>query len=91
VRRRGCSAAVFAVALGDVSPAQAGSASGVLNAGQQLVNAAGSATVSTIYLAASTPGAASSGVLPCLILTLTATAVCAASIPLLPRGGADVH
>lgn len=63
----------------------------MLNAVQQLVNAAGSVTVSTIYLAASTPGAASSGVLPRLILTLIATAVCAASIPLLPRGGADVH
>ncbi|RJL23922.1 MFS transporter [Bailinhaonella thermotolerans] len=86
-----CFGAVFAVALGDVNPAQAGSASGVLNAVQQIVNAAGSAVVSTVYLATATPSGPSSGVLPCLLLTLAITAACAMSIPLLPRRGARVH
>jgi EmrB/QacA subfamily drug resistance transporter len=86
-----CFGTVFAVALGDVGPAQAGSASGVLGAVQQIANAAGSALVSTIYLATSTPTTVSSGVLPCLILALIITAACAATIPLLPRQGADVH
>jgi predicted RecA/RadA family phage recombinase len=86
-----CFGTIFAVALGNVSAAQAGSASGVLNAVQQIANAAGSATVSTIYLAMSVPGAVASGVRPCLTLTLIITAACAASIPLLPRQGADVH
>ncbi|KAB8180432.1 hypothetical protein [Microbispora catharanthi] len=36
--------------------AQAGSAGGVLNAVQQIVNAAGSAIASTVYLATVTPG-----------------------------------
>ncbi|MGI5158530.1 hypothetical protein [Microbispora sp. CA-102843] len=82
---------MFAVALGDVNAAQAGSASGVLNAVQQIVNAAGSAIVSTVYLATVTPSVPSSGVLPCLLLTLAITAACAMSIPLLPRRGAHAH
>ncbi|WP_433519523.1 MFS transporter [Nonomuraea sp. CA-143628] len=86
-----CFGAVFAVALGGVNSAQAGSASGVLNAVQQIVNAAGSAIVSTVYLAAVTPSVPSSGVLPCLFLTLAITVACAMSIPLLPRRGAHVH
>jgi hypothetical protein len=86
-----CFGAVFAVALGEVSQAQAGSASGVLNAVQQIVNAAGSATVSTVYLATATPSGPSSGVLPCLLLTLAITVACAMSIPLLPRRGALLH
>ncbi|MEV7805504.1 hypothetical protein AB0O28_21400 [Microbispora sp. NPDC088329] len=86
-----CFGDVFAVALGDVNAAQAGSAGGVLNAVQQIVNAAGSAIVSTVYLATVTPGAPSSGVLPCLLLTLAITAACAMSIPLLPRRGVLAH
>ncbi|MBB4918052.1 MFS transporter [Streptosporangium saharense] len=86
-----CFGAVFTVALGDVNPAQAGSTSGVLNAVQQIVNAAGSAIVSTVYLSTATPDVLSSGVLPCLILTLVITVACATSIPLLPRRGADLH
>ncbi|MEU8176599.1 MFS transporter [Microbispora hainanensis] len=86
-----CFGAVFAVALGDVNSAQAGSAGGVLNAVQQIVNAAGSAIVSTVYLATVTPGVPSSGVLPCLLLGLAVTAACATSIPLLPPRGAPAH
>lgn len=80
-----CFGSIFAVALGDVTPEQAGSASGVLNAVQQIVNAVGGAAVATLYL--STGG----GLLPCLALTLVATAACAAAVPLLPHRGADVH
>ncbi|NUS15541.1 MAG: MFS transporter [Streptomyces sp.] len=85
-----CFGAVFAVALGDVGEHEAGSASGVLNAVQQLVTAAGSAGVSTLYLATRT-GDAASGVLPCLGLALAVAAACGAAVPLLPRRGADVH
>ncbi|XVQ89567.1 hypothetical protein ACQP2K_19775 [Microbispora siamensis] len=45
----------------------------------------------TVYLATVTPGEPSSGVLPCLLLTLAITAACAMSIPLLPRRGALAH
>lgn len=43
-------AAVFDVALGDIAPTEAGSASGSVTAVQQLASAAGAAGVSTIYL-----------------------------------------
>ncbi|MFT4039918.1 MAG: hypothetical protein QM692_17195 [Thermomicrobiales bacterium] len=43
-------AAIFDVALGDIAPDQAGSASGSITAVQQLASAAGSAIISTIYL-----------------------------------------
>jgi hypothetical protein len=73
-----------------VAEAQAGSASGVLNAVQQLVNAGGSAGISALYLGTRS-SAAGGGVLPCLGLSLAVAAGCAATIPLLPRQGADVH
>lgn len=50
-------AAVFDVALGDIAPEEAGSASGSVTAIQQLASAAGAASISTIYL----HGVASSG------------------------------
>jgi MFS family permease len=50
-------AAVFDVALGDIAPEEAGSASGSVTAIQQLASAAGAAGISTIYL----HGVASSG------------------------------
>jgi predicted RecA/RadA family phage recombinase len=86
-----CFGSIFAVALGDVTMVQAGTASGVLNAVQQIVNAIGSAMISTVYLATTTTNNASSGLLPCLALTLVATTACAASVPLLPSRGADIH
>lgn len=43
-------AAVFDVALGDISPDEAGSASGSVTAVQQLASAAGAAGISTLYL-----------------------------------------
>jgi hypothetical protein len=55
-----------------------------------VTNVAAPTTVS-VYLATVTPGVPSSGVLPCLLLTLAVTAACATSIPLLPRRGALAH
>jgi MFS family permease len=43
-------AAVFDVALGDIAPDEAGSASGSVTAVQQLASAAGAAGISTLYL-----------------------------------------
>lgn len=47
-----CFGSVFAVALGGVTEEEAGSASGTLNAVQQLANSIGSAVVSTLFLKA---------------------------------------
>lgn len=44
-----CFSSIYEVALGDVAPDEAGSASGSLSAVQQLAAAAGSAAVTTIY------------------------------------------
>ncbi|HEX4290111.1 MAG TPA: MFS transporter [Trebonia sp.] len=44
-----CFSSLFDVAIGDVAPAEAGSASGSLSAVQQLASAIGSAVVTTVY------------------------------------------
>jgi len=44
-----CFSSIFDVAIGDVAPAEAGSASGSLSAVQQLATAIGSAVVTTVY------------------------------------------
>lgn len=46
-----CSSSIFDVAVGDVAPDEAGSASGSLSAVQQLASAFGSAAVTTVFLA----------------------------------------
>lgn len=44
-----CFSSLYDIAIGDVAPAEAGSASGALSAVQQLAAAIGSATVTTLY------------------------------------------
>ena len=44
-----CFSSIYDVAIGDVTPAEAGSASGALSAVQQLAAAIGSAVVTTVY------------------------------------------
>ena len=62
-----CFGSVFAVALGDVRPEQAGSASGTLNAVQQIANAVGTALISTAYLAVASTGTAGQAVTASLV------------------------
>lgn len=64
-------AAVFDVALGDITPEEAGSASGSVTAVQQLASAAGAASISTIYLHA----VASSGQHQAVMISLLVVAV----------------
>jgi MFS family permease len=88
----GCFGSVFSVALGDVRPDQAGSASGTLNAVQQIANAAGAALISAAYLAAAPPGTGRDAVAACLAIVLVITALSLAALPLLPRRAAtDTH
>ena len=82
-----CFGSVFAVALGDVQPDQAGSASGALNAIQQIASAVGAALISAAYLAASGK-AARDAVASSLVIVLVITAVSLAALPLLPRRAA---
>ena len=85
----GCFGSVFAVALGDVRPDQAGSASGALNAVQQIASAAGAALISAAYLAAASTSTAHDAVAASLVIVLIITALSLAALPLLPRRAAD--
>ena len=88
----GCFGSVFAVALGDVEPDQAGSASGTLNAVQQIASAAGAALISAAYLAAAATSTARDAVAASLVIVLVITALSLAALPLLPgRAAADTH
>ena len=88
----GCFGSVFAVALGDVRPDQAGSASGTLNAVQQIASAAGAALISATYLAVASTSTARDAVAASLVIVLVITALSLAALPLLPRrAAADTH
>ncbi|OIJ63678.1 MFS transporter [Streptomyces mangrovisoli] len=87
-----CFGSVFAVTLGDVTPEQAGSASGTLNAVQQLANSAGSALISTLYLAHTAGDGPGEAVTASLVAVLAIVVVCLACLPLLPAAAApDSH
>ncbi|MEH1165288.1 MFS transporter [Micromonospora sp. CPCC 205539] len=87
-----CFGSLFAVTLGDVDEEQAGSASGTLNAVQQIVNAVGSAAVSTIFLTVGAHHDALSGLLVTLLGVLGVIVLCGLCLPLLPRTAlADHH
>ncbi|MFF9126596.1 MFS transporter [Streptomyces sp. NPDC014889] len=79
-----CFGSVFAVTLGDVTLEQAGSASGTLNAVQQLANSAGSALISTLYLARATGDSPGDAVTTSLVAVPAIIAVRLACLPLLP-------
>jgi hypothetical protein len=73
------------VALGDVRPEQAGSASGTLNAVQQIANAVGAALISTAYLRVASAGTAGEAVTASLVIVLVITALSLLALPLVPR------
>ena len=83
-----CFGSVFAVALGDVQPEQAGSASGTLNAVQQIANATGAALISTAYLAVASTGTAGEAVTASLVIVLVIATLSLLALPLLPRQAA---
>lgn len=79
-----CFGTIFSFALGDIDPHETGSASGSLNAVQQLANAAGSAAITTVFFAAA--GAASvTGMLASLAVVGAVVLLCCFLVPLLPR------
>lgn len=79
-----CFGTIFDVTLGDIDAHETGSASGSLNAVQQLSNAAGSAAITTVFFASA--GAASvSGMLASLAVVAVVVVVCCLLVRLLPR------
>ncbi len=79
-----CFGTLFDIALGDVAPTEAGSASGSLSAVQQLAGAIGSAAITSIWFRGSTadPTAAMT---TCLAVVAAVTLGCCALTRLLPR------
>ena len=79
-----CFGTVYDVTIGDIEPSEAGSASGSLNAVQQLANAIGAAAVTTVYFKA-VGGGTTHALLVSLGVVGTAVALCLCLVRLLPR------
>ncbi|MDW6064052.1 DHA2 family efflux MFS transporter permease subunit [Streptomyces sp. FXJ1.4098] len=56
-----CFGTIYTIAVGDINPHEAGSASGSLNAVQQLANGIGAAAVTTVYFRSPQAGVAQTG------------------------------
>ncbi|WP_406443316.1 MFS transporter [Streptomyces sp. NBC_01613] len=79
-----CFGTVYDVTIGDIAPEEAGSASGSLNAVQQLANATGAAAVTTVYFKA-VDGGETHALLASLAVVAAAVALCLPLVRLLPR------
>lgn len=86
-----CFGSLFATALGEVDEAEAGSASGTLNALQQVANAGGAALVSTLFVTLSTSSSDSTATTVCLAVVVAILVLTAVLTPLLPRHAAADH
>jgi MFS family permease len=75
---------IYDIAIGDIDPAEAGSASGSLSSVQQLANAIGAAVITTIYFGALAAGPAHAMTFSLLTIIVLGVLSCLA-IPLLPR------
>jgi MFS family permease len=75
---------LYDIAIGDVDPAEAGSASGSLSSVQQLANAIGAAVITTVYFSAVAGGQARAMAASLIAVLVIGLASCLA-VPLLPR------
>jgi EmrB/QacA subfamily drug resistance transporter len=79
---------LFAIALGDVDHAEAGSASGSLSAVQQLASAIGSAAITSIWFGSMNAGA-TGAMIACLTVVAVVLIGCMALVDLLPSKAAE--
>ncbi|MFI2752004.1 DHA2 family efflux MFS transporter permease subunit [Cellulomonas sp. P22] len=79
-----CFGTIFSFALGDIDAHETGSASGSLNAVQQLANAAGSAAITTVFFAVSDAPSVN-GMLASLAVVGAVVLLCCFLVRLLPR------
>ncbi|WP_053752598.1 MFS transporter [Streptomyces sp. MMG1533] len=79
-----CFGTVYDVTIGDIAPDEAGSASGSLNAVQQVANAIGAASVTTVYFHTADGGEAHAMTVS-LVVVAAATLLCLPLVRLLPR------
>ncbi|MFE2585753.1 MFS transporter [Streptomyces sp. NPDC059378] len=85
-----CFGTVYDVTIGDIAPEEAGSASGSLNAVQQLANALGAAAVTTVYFRAARHGETHAMTVS-LTVVAAAVALCLPFVRLLPRRAPEEH
>jgi EmrB/QacA subfamily drug resistance transporter len=85
-----CFGTVYDVTIGDIEPDEAGSASGSLNAVQQLANAIGAAAVTTVYFKG-VDGGAAHAMSVSLGVVAAAVALCLCLVRLLPRTAQEGH
>ena len=80
-----CFSSIYDVAIGDVAPAEAGSASGALSAVQQLAAAIGSAVVTTVYFSQRTQHGAGHAMTVSVAVVGAIAILCLGLAWLLPR------
>ncbi len=80
-----CFGTLFDVALGDIRPSEAGSASGSLSAVQQLASAIGAAAITTVYFKTLAASGQAHAMTVSLVVVLVVTVVCCGLVWLLPR------
>jgi MFS family permease len=80
-----CFGSLYDIAVGNITASEAGSASGSLSAVQQLANAIGSATVTTIYFSQIHHGGQAHAMTISLAVVALIAAVCVGPALLLPR------
>jgi EmrB/QacA subfamily drug resistance transporter len=80
-----CFSSIYDVAIGDVAPAEAGSASGALSAVQQLAAAIGSAVVTTVYFSQRADHGAGHAMTVSVAVVGAIAAACLGLVWLLPK------
>lgn len=80
-----CFSSIYDVAIGDVAPAEAGSASGSLSAVQQLAAAIGSAIVTTVYFGQAAAHGGIEAMTVSVVVVGAIVAVCLGLVWLLPK------
>lgn len=84
-----CFGTIFDIALGDVAPEAAGSASGSLSAVQQISAGIGSAAVTSVYFSALRSSGQVHAMTVSLVMVLAISTLCLPVVGLLPRKAAD--
>lgn len=80
-----CFSSIYDIVIGDIAPAEAGSASGALSAVQQLASAIGSAVVTTVYFGQLRAAGGAPAMTTSVAAVAGITVLCLAVVPLLPR------
>ncbi|MET4782272.1 DHA2 family efflux MFS transporter permease subunit [Glaciihabitans sp. UYNi722] len=80
-----CFGSIYDVAIGDITPSEAGSASGSLSAVQQLANAIGAAVVTTLYFQLRASSGADHAMVVALAVVGVLVALCFTLVGIMPK------